>query len=184
MTYKPTWAQYEADIHGNDPKKAIEATEAFTQERDRELATSREARDYEKARREEMARNKPLYAKKKREEAEMQDPSKRLLADIRQGGRHKCGLNPSAGYVLVEVEKPSETNLGGLIISEDAVEPNTAVVLAVGGDQILEKNILPAPVKVGDRILFKKFAGMEIEIKGVKSRVLTFTDVLGVFTDD
>ena len=79
--------------------------------------------------------------------------------------------------VLVEVEEPEEQKTaGGIYIPDTAKEkPQRGKVVAVGTDEDLQKVI-----KVGDRIVFGKYTGDEIEFDGKKYLVVQRSDILAI----
>jgi chaperonin GroES len=178
--YKPTWSEYEKDMHSDSPEMQRKATDAFLDTRVKETAISRKAKDWEADRKKDWVKAKPKWAKQRVEAEQQADPSVQLVKEIKSGGSHAHGLQPARGYLLIQMEQQESQTEGGLFLAEGGLaEPNTAVVLAVGDDLILDKHILPAPVKSGAKVLLKKFAGMEITLKGEQCRLVQFTDVLG-----
>lgn len=178
MKYNPTWSEHEDKMLSDDPKEQQKYTDAFIAEREKEMSLSKKARDWESDRKAEWAKNKPEWVK---EQSELEkDPSKKLINEIRDGGSHDYDIKPARGYLLIRIDMQDEELSNGLVIARDDVsEPNTAVVVAVGDELILDKHIVPVPVKSGARILFKKFAGMDIVVKGETLRMIQFSDVLG-----
>jgi chaperonin GroES len=79
--------------------------------------------------------------------------------------------------VLVEVEEPEEQKTaGGIYIPDTAKEkPQKGKVVAVGTDEDLQKVI-----KVGDRVVFGKYTGDEIEYEGKKYLVIQRSDILAI----
>jgi chaperonin GroES len=79
--------------------------------------------------------------------------------------------------ILVEVEEPEEQKTaGGIYIPDTAKEkPQKGKVVAVGTDEDLQKVI-----KVGDRVVFGKYTGDEIEYDGKKYLVIQRSDVLAI----
>ena len=70
----------------------------------------------------------------------------------------------------------NEKTVGGIIIPDTAKEkPQIAEVIAVGNDEDLQKII-----KVGDKVLFGKYAGTEIEFEGEKLLILAKSDLLAI----
>jgi len=70
----------------------------------------------------------------------------------------------------------NEKTIGGIIIPDTAKEkPQIAEVIAVGNDEDLQKI-----VKVGDKVLFGKYAGTEIELEGEKLLILSKSDLLAI----
>lgn len=72
---------------------------------------------------------------------------------------------------------------GGIIIPDNAQEKSVqGEVLAVGSGKLLEDGrVIPLAVKKGDRVLFGKYAGTEVEVDGEKRVVLREDDLLGVY---
>jgi chaperonin GroES len=91
-------------------------------------------------------------------------------------------LRPLHDRVLVTRLDEGEQRLGGIIIPDSAKEkPQQAEVKAVGNGKLLESGERVAPeVKPGDRILFGKYSGSEIEIDGEEYLVLKEDEILGV----
>ena len=71
---------------------------------------------------------------------------------------------------------------GGIIIPDTAKEkPQEGQVVAVGNGKRLEDgNNQPLDLKVGDKILFGKYAGSEIKLDGEEHLILREDEVLGV----
>jgi len=86
-------------------------------------------------------------------------------------------IKPFEDRVLVEPEEAEESRTkGGIIIPDTAKEkPRTGKVIEVGTDEELAENI-----KVGDKIVFAKFTGDEIEFEGKKYLIVSRSDILAV----
>lgn len=86
-------------------------------------------------------------------------------------------IKPFEDRVLVEPEEAGETKTkGGIVIQDTAKEkPRTGKVIEVGTDEELAENI-----KVGDKIVFAKFVGDEIEFEGKKYLIVSRSDILAV----
>ncbi|MDZ4181257.1 MAG: co-chaperone GroES [Candidatus Cloacimonadaceae bacterium] len=86
-------------------------------------------------------------------------------------------LRPIEDHVVVKIEAAAqEKKVGGIIIPDTAKEkPQMAEVIAVGTDEDLQKI-----VKVGDKVLYGKYAGTEIEIEGDKLLILAKSDILAI----
>jgi chaperonin GroES len=91
-------------------------------------------------------------------------------------------IRPLQDRIIVKRMEEEEKTKGGIIIPDSAKEkPLEGKVLAVGNGKILEDGkVRPLDVKVGDRILFGKYAGTEIKIDGEEHLMLREEDVLGV----
>ncbi|NCG17893.1 MAG: co-chaperone GroES, partial [Rhodobacterales bacterium] len=71
---------------------------------------------------------------------------------------------------------------GGLFLPETAKEkPSEGMVLAVGQGRLSDDgNVKPLVVKVGDRVLFGRYAGTEIKVDGEDRLVLREDEVFGI----
>lgn len=91
-------------------------------------------------------------------------------------------IRPLYDRLLVKrVESPTQSK-GGLFLPESASEkPSEGEILAVGQGRLGDDGeIHPLAVKVGDRVLFSRYAGNEIKVEGVERLVLREDEVLGV----
>jgi len=86
-------------------------------------------------------------------------------------------LRPIEDHVVVKLNTAAqEKTIGGIIIPDTAKEkPQMAQVIAVGTDEDLQKI-----VKVGDQVLYGKYAGTEIELDGEKYLILSKSDILAI----
>ncbi|MDK3158894.1 co-chaperone GroES [Anaerolineae bacterium CFX9] len=92
-------------------------------------------------------------------------------------------IRPLGDRVIVEPVEQEETIAGGmLVLPETAKEkPQQGNVLAVGpGRQDEDGDRIAMDVKVGDRVLFAKYAGTEIKLDGKKLLIMKESDILGV----
>lgn len=91
-------------------------------------------------------------------------------------------IRPLHDRIIVERVEEETKTAGGLIIPDTAKEkPQQGKVVAVGhGKKTEEGKVLAMDVKVGDRILFGKYAGTEIKIEGKEYLMMREDDVLGV----
>ena len=87
-------------------------------------------------------------------------------------------LNPLADRVLIQPTPAEETTLAGIIIPDSAKEkPLKGTVIAAGKGTKDEEMVL----KEGDKVLYGKYAGTEIELEGEKYLIMRQSDVLAVF---
>jgi chaperonin GroES len=95
-------------------------------------------------------------------------------------------FRPLQDRILVRRIEAEEKTPGGIIIPDTAKEkPVEGEVLAVGPGARDETGVLrPLDVKVGDRVLFTKWAGTEVLINGGDRLILKESDILGVIEDD
>ncbi|MBC7242172.1 MAG: co-chaperone GroES [Anaerolineae bacterium] len=91
-------------------------------------------------------------------------------------------LKPLADRIVVKPLEQEEKTPGGIILPETAKEkPQEGEVLAVGPGRMGEDNKrIPMEVKVGDIVLFAKYAGTEVKIKDEKYLILKESDVLAI----
>jgi chaperonin GroES len=92
------------------------------------------------------------------------------------------GFRPLHDRVLVRRVEAEERTRGGIIIPDTAKEkPIEGEVLAVGpGARDETGKIVPLDVKVGDRVLFGKWAGTEVVIDGEERIIMKESDIFGV----
>ncbi|MDH5265349.1 MAG: co-chaperone GroES, partial [Betaproteobacteria bacterium] len=71
---------------------------------------------------------------------------------------------------------------GGIIIPDTAKEkPSEGKVVAVGKGKVLDDGKLhPLEIKKGDRVLFSKYSGSEVNIEGEEHLIIREDDVLGI----
>ncbi|HHV45101.1 MAG TPA: co-chaperone GroES [Firmicutes bacterium] len=91
-------------------------------------------------------------------------------------------LKPLADRVIVKPREAEEKTKGGIVIPDTAKEkPQEAEVVAVGpGAYDDEGNRKPMNVKVGDIVLFGKYAGTEVKIDGEKYLILRESELLAI----
>ncbi len=89
-------------------------------------------------------------------------------------------IKPLDDRVLVEpLEEVESRTSSGIIIPDTAKEkPRIGIVIAVGTDEDLREK-----VKEGDKILFAKYGGEEIEMNGKEYRIISRSDILAVIED-
>ncbi|MCP5106244.1 MAG: co-chaperone GroES [bacterium] len=82
-------------------------------------------------------------------------------------------IQPLDDRVLVQPVQEEE-KVGSIIIPDTAKEkPSMGKIIAVGTDDEVKELL-----KVGDKVLFGKYAGEEIKIEGVKHLLISRSDVL------
>ena len=95
-------------------------------------------------------------------------------------------VRPLHDRVLVKpYEEEEKKTKGGIIIPDTAKEkPQRGKVVAVGEGRILENGQkVPLSVKVGDEVIFGKYAGTEIEIDEEKYLVMREEDIYAVIEE-
>ena len=91
-------------------------------------------------------------------------------------------IRPLQDRILVQRIEEEETTKGGIIIPDSAKEkPQEGRVVAVGNGKVLEDgSTQPLDVKKGDRLLFGKYAGTEVNLDGDEHLIIREDDVLGI----
>lgn len=94
----------------------------------------------------------------------------------------KIKIRPLYDRVVVKREEEEQRTAGGIVIPDTAKEkPIRGEILAVGAGKILANGDVKAlAVKVGDKILFGKYAGTEVKIENEDLLVLREEDIMGV----
>ncbi|MBO5679437.1 MAG: co-chaperone GroES [Bacteroidaceae bacterium] len=86
-------------------------------------------------------------------------------------------IKPLADRVLVVPAPAEERTIGGIIIPDTAKEkPLKGEVVAVGNGTKDEDMV----VKVGDTVLYGKYAGTELELDGTKYLIMRQSDILAI----
>ncbi len=86
-------------------------------------------------------------------------------------------IKPLADRVLIKPAAAEEKTIGGIIIPDSAKEkPLKGEVIAVGNGTKDEEMIL----KVGDTVLYGKYAGTELELENDKFLIMRQSDVLAI----
>ena len=85
-------------------------------------------------------------------------------------------LKPLDDRIVVEPKEQEEKNVGGIIIPDTAKEkPLIGEVIAVGTDEDLQE-----VVKVGDKVLYAKYGGTEVEVEAKKYLIISRSDILAI----
>ena len=88
-------------------------------------------------------------------------------------------IKPLADRVIVEPAPAEEKTAGGIIIPDTAKEkPQKGTVVAVGPGKKDE----PTTVKVGDKVLYGKYAGTEITIDGKEYLIMRESDIYAILS--
>lgn len=91
-------------------------------------------------------------------------------------------IRPLHDRILVKRLTNEEKTKGGIIIPDTAKEkPQEGEVIAIGNGKVLDNGQKLNPdVKIGDKILFTKYAGSEIKIDGEEYTIMREDDILGI----
>ena len=86
-------------------------------------------------------------------------------------------IQPLADRVLIKPAPAEEKTIGGIIIPDTAKEkPLKGEVVACGKGTKDEEMV----VKIGDQVLYGKYAGQELEFEGVKYLIMRQSDIVAI----
>ncbi len=96
--------------------------------------------------------------------------------------RAEIGVRPLHDRVLVRRMPEEEKTAGGIIIPDTAKEkPQRGEIVATGKGRVSEDGkVTPLDVKVGDKVLFGKYAGTELKLNGDEYLMMREEDILGI----
>ncbi len=91
-------------------------------------------------------------------------------------------LRPLHDRVIIKREEEETTTAGGIVLPGSATEkPQRGEVIAVGAGKKLDNGELsPMAVKVGDKVLFGKFSGTDVEAGDEKLLVMREDEIIAV----
>ena len=91
-------------------------------------------------------------------------------------------IKPLYDRVVIKRMEEEKLSAGGIVIPDSATEkPIKGEVVAVGAGKVLDNGQLRAPqVKVGDKVLFGKYAGQTVKVQGEELLVMREEDIMGV----
>lgn len=82
--------------------------------------------------------------------------------------------------VIEQIEAEEKTKSGIVLLSKDQEKPQMARIIAVGPGGLIDGKEVTMQVKVGDTILYSKYAGSEFKIDGKEVTILRQSDVLAI----
>jgi len=96
--------------------------------------------------------------------------------------KEKIKIRPLYDRVIAKREEEEKLSAGGIVIPDSAKEkPVRGVIMAVGTGKLLDNgDTRSLSVKVGDKILFGKYAGTEVNINNQELLVLREEDIMGI----
>ena len=90
-------------------------------------------------------------------------------------------IKPLGDRIVIKVLEKEEKTKGGIVLPDTAKEkPQKGEVLAVGSGEIIDGKKVELEVKVGDQIIFSKYAGTEIKLNDEEYLILRQNDVLAI----
>jgi chaperonin GroES len=95
-------------------------------------------------------------------------------------------IKPLEDKVVLELPKKEEktTNFGLIIAGSDEEKPQEAVVVAVGpGARFADGTVMEIDLKAGDKVIFSKYQGTEIEHEGKQYLIIAYRDIFAVINE-
>lgn len=90
-------------------------------------------------------------------------------------------FKPIGDRILIKRIEVSEKTASGIYVSVGSEKPTEGEVMAVGSGRIMnDGKVVEVRIKVGDRVMFGKYSGSEIQVDGEDYIVMREDDVLGV----
>ena len=90
-------------------------------------------------------------------------------------------LVPLGDKVVIKQLAAEETTASGIVLPGQSKEkPQQAEVIAVGPGLVVDGEKIPMEVKVGDHVIYGKFAGTEVKLDGETVIIVRQTDILAI----
>ena len=90
-------------------------------------------------------------------------------------------IKPLGDRVVIEVSEGDVKTASGIALPDTAKEkPQKGMVVAVGAGEYKDGNRVPMEVKVGDAVIFSKYAGTEVKVDGKDYLVVRQNDILAI----
>jgi len=91
-------------------------------------------------------------------------------------------LEPLGDRVIVRPIETQEVSKGGIILPDTAKEkPQDGEIIAAGPGKLTDKGTrIPMEVKVGDRVMFAKYAGTEVKLDDEKLLIMSQSDIMAI----
>lgn len=94
----------------------------------------------------------------------------------------KINLKPLADRIVVKPSEAEEKTAGGIILPDTVKEkPVEGTIIAAGPGKVADDGkIIKMEVNVGDKVLYGKYSGTEVTIKGEEYLIMRESDVFGI----
>lgn len=90
-------------------------------------------------------------------------------------------IKPLGDRVVIKKVEAEETTKSGIVLPGTAKEkPQMAEVVAVGPGGMVDGKEVCMQVKIGDKVIFSKYAGTEVKFDGQEYTILKQDDLLGI----
>ena len=93
-------------------------------------------------------------------------------------------LKPLEDRVVVKASEGEDITASGIVIPETAKErPQEGEVMAGGPGRFEDGQRIPLDVKAGDKVIYSKYGGTEVKVRGEEYLILSARDVLAVISN-
>lgn len=90
-------------------------------------------------------------------------------------------IRPLADRVVIKMVEAEEKTKSGIVLPGSAKEqPQMAEVVEVGPGGVVDGKEIKMELKIGDKVLFSKYAGTEVKLDGQEFTILRQSDILAV----
>ena len=90
-------------------------------------------------------------------------------------------IKPLGDRVVIKKLEAESTTKSGIVLTGTAKEqPQEAAVMAVGPGAVVDGKRVEMEVKVGDKILYSKYAGTDVKVSGEEYIILRQDDILAI----
>lgn len=90
-------------------------------------------------------------------------------------------LKPLGDRIVVSQLKAEETTKSGIVLTGQAKEkPQEAEVIAVGPGRVENGKLMEMQIKVGDKVIYSKYAGTDVKLEGKEFVIVSEKDVLAI----
>ncbi len=95
---------------------------------------------------------------------------------------NKSGINPLFDYVLVKPLQQNQTTPSGIVLPDSAKEkPQVGQIMAVGPGGVNDQGkMTPILVKVGQKVLYKKWGGNEVKVGSEEWLLIEQKDIMAI----
>ena len=90
-------------------------------------------------------------------------------------------IKPLGDRVVIKKLEAETTTKSGIVFTGTAnAQPQEAEIVAIGPGAIVEGKRVEMEVKVGDKVLYSKYAGTEVKVSGEEFTILKQDDILAI----
>lgn len=94
-------------------------------------------------------------------------------------------IRPLSDRIVVEPREVETKTAGGIVIPDtaDKDKPIQGTVIAIGTGKYVDGKLQPLQVKIGDKVLFGKYAGTNVKLDDTEYLVMREEDIMGVLEE-